>query len=127
MLVLSIRFQEQLPKRKPPKPESEKEKVTGRVGQMFSKHLICLKYFFIILPAFLYYSLEKRNPVALTVIDSQNNVPSEIYGLEYTKQDLQCSHPIPLVDNSSHYLKMRVTFSLCSVGEGNCSFQLKRG
>lgn len=76
------------------------------------------------MPSFLRYSLEKRKLVALTVIDSQNNLPSESYGLEYTKPDFQCSHVI-LVDNSSHYLKIRVT--LCSVGEGNCSFQLQRG
>jgi len=43
-----------LPKGKPPtKPESEKPNVTGRVGQMFSKHLICVKYFFFCYIAFL--------------------------------------------------------------------------
>lgn len=81
---------------------------------MFSKILFVSNIFSsVTLPSFSTHKM--RNRVALTVIDSQDNILSESRGLEYTDQDLRCSHPIPLVGISSHYLKIRVTFCLCSV------------
>lgn len=108
MLVLRVRFQELLQKEKPPKAESENQTVVGRAGQIFLKHLPCLKYFFTYHFAFLpSLSLAKRNTAAPAVIDSQDNAPPGSFRLEYAMRDLSdrilplCGEQQPLSQHQS--------------------------